>query len=99
MMFLSNTMIPDHGGDDRENVRAATYNIKKGDRIKFRMSGEETSILGKVESRAGKANGKWKGWWNIENEETGEKASYDTNIFQELEKIEAESTDGKKVNK
>ena len=76
--------LPDHGGDDRENVGAATYIIKKGDRIKFRMSGEETSILGKVESRAGKANGKWKGWWNIENEETGEKASYDTNIFQEL---------------
>ena len=64
--------------------------IKKGDSLKFVHEDSDGVVEGKVLSRAGKAGGKHKFWWNIENTTTGDQKSFDTSKFQTIEKIQGE---------
>ena len=68
--------------------------IKKGQSLKFVPKDSDEVISGKVLSRAGKAGGPLKYWWNIENMDNGVKNSFDTSKFKSIEHLEAENTDG-----
>ena len=64
-----------------------TYrDIKKNDVIKYKLPDSEWESV-KVLSRAAKANGKNKYWWNVQVLETGNSKSVNTENFEELEKV------------
>ena len=62
-------------------------NIKVGQVLQFKdpMNGEVVRNV--VMSRAGKATGNNKHWWNMENKETGEPACFDSAVLDEMKKV------------
>ena len=72
--------------DGADNI--FTYeNIKIGNVLQFRDPLNNQMMTGVVTKRAGKAIGKNKSWWNMENVVTGEAASFDTEQLKELTKV------------
>ena len=64
--------------------------IKKNMRIKFLMKGEKKERTGKILSRAGKANSKYKFYWNINDLLTNHTEPMNTELFEDIEIVPAE---------
>ena len=61
--------------------------IKVGNVIEFIDPALNKKVQGVVRNRAGKATSKLKYWWNVENIETGEPASFETDKLESLKKV------------
>ena len=86
----------EHGIDDSRDTLEEedgadtifTYkNIKVGNVLQFKDPLNNQIMTGVVTKRAGKAIGKNKSWWNMENVVTGEAASFDTEQLKDLTKV------------
>ena len=64
--------------------------LRRNDLIRFERANDSLWTMGKVDMRAGKATGKYSGWWNVKNIETGHMQPEDSNSFESLEKVGGE---------
>ena len=79
----------DVGENNRPNENEAGYthiDIKKNDIIRYKLPDSEWETV-KILSRAGKATGKNKYWWNVEVLETGNSKSVNTENLEVLERV------------
>ena len=79
----------DVGEKNRPNENEAGYthiDIKKNDIIRYKLPDSEWETV-KILSRAGKATGKNKYWWNVEVLETGNSKSVNTENLEVLERV------------
>ena len=57
--------------DDSIRVSKDFKDIRKGDIVRYKDSGTSEIVESKVLRRAGKKGGKYDGWWNLSNNESG----------------------------
>ena len=63
-------------------------NIHRNDSIRFKRTRESSWEEGKVISQAGKASGKYRDWWNIQNNDTGHIQAENLGEVAEVEKVD-----------
>ena len=73
-----------------DNTASATIIVQKGSTIRFKRSLDSDWTKGKVVSRAGKATGKYKSWWNIKNLDSGHVQAENLEELNQIENIDDE---------
>ena len=73
--------------DDNDNENNIPCIVRKNDSIRFKRTQESEWENAKVVSRAGKATGKYKNWWNVQNNDTGHIQAEDFGQLVEFEKV------------
>ena len=89
-----NTEVQETTGEEHEVTDSVAFkftDIEKGNVLQFKHPSHSQLIQGRVINRAGKATGKNRFWWNIQNLEDGEAESYDTERLDCLDKVADES--------
>ena len=91
-------MIPESENDGRimeSQTKYSLKDIKKNDVVRFKRHDNENLITGRILSRAGKANGKYKHHWNVEDLQTGHKQSENLEEVTLLEQVSDEVLDNR----
>ena len=83
--------------DGSQTSRCSAIDIKRGDKLRFRVEGCDEVIEGQVLGRGGKVGGKYERWWNIEDGKTGIRKGYDADTFTSIEKLPAETNEVEEV--
>ena len=63
--------------------------FRKNDVVQFQKPNEDNWIKGRLVSRAGKATGQYKRWWNVEDAQTGHISATDLGSLSKIQKFES----------